>query len=380
MQQHHGRLERGLAGLQPFIYVAHYGLVDFSALPSGLAAPEGMFTFCRSLVGQSARFDLRGGYILPIELCRNEQSKALLRQIPALTRHPGYGNLYDHRQAVQELLNKAFHGQVFMEIEEPMEGYLAMDSTGREYQQLHEEFSYVTAVARDTHGKVMCVQSAPFPWSCQDEHQRWYSALVEAGRGGWETIKLFFVYGPVEGLCSHYWQNHAQCGVSKSGEAPARWFTLRPELKIASVSFRLQMAGQGWIFLEVGIAEERFTVYLSQHYDPLPSLLMWGEALAAGNVPLQVEIDEEGVVKHLTVLTTDVPDRVLFRVAQCESAVIRLEGIVSLRALVHAFREEIKRFFQDDFVCEQWNYGETDPANRTLQSWILSHRWLAGGE
>ena len=74
------------------------------------------------------------------------------------------------------------------------------------------------------------------------------------------------------------------------------------------------MQKYGWAKLHLTLDAVTATIYLSDVFDPFNELVAWGREIDEGDLPIQIEIDEEGQEAVLTVLRTEDPERVLLRV------------------------------------------------------------------
>lgn len=91
-----------------------------------------------------------------------------------------------------------------------------------------------------------------------------------------------------------------------------------------------------------------------------PNCSSGGREIGEGDLPVEMEIDEEGQEAVLTVLRTDVPQRVLLRVTRKYENTTLLEGIVSRATLAAALKDELIRFFTTEFDPQHWDVGR-DP-------------------
>ena len=109
-------------------------------------------------------------------------------------------------------------------------------------------------------------------------------------------------------------------------------------------------------------------------------MVAWGREIDEGDLPIQMEIDEEGKTAVLTVLCTNDPGRVLLRVTRDDSDEFMLEGIVARTALAAALKAELIRFFTAEFDPQHWDVGRGRDAEEgyiQTRDRVLNHPWLA---
>ncbi len=113
---------------------------------------------------------------------------------------------------------------------------------------------------------------------------------------------------------------------------------IRPGLPNANLGVRLEMEEYGWAKLHLTLDAATVSICLSEVFDPFPEMVAWGREIDEGDLPIQMEIDEEGHIAVLTVLRTENPSRVLLRVTSSDENKILLEGVVD-RATLRVGRE-----------------------------------------
>jgi hypothetical protein len=133
----------------------------------------------------------------------------------------------------------------------------------------------------------------------------------------------------------------------------------------------------GWAMLHLKLDDASLTISLSEVYDPFDDLLAWSHEVAEGQLPIEMEIDEEGRESVLAVLGVNDARRALFRVTRKYENDILLEGIVARAELGAALRGELRRFFSSEFDPDDWNGG--DDSELPLRDRVLNHPWIALG-
>ncbi|WP_420886925.1 hypothetical protein [Candidatus Dactylopiibacterium carminicum] len=116
-------------------------------------------------------------------------------------------------------------------------------------------------------------------------------------------------------------------------------------------------------------------------FDPFPELVAWGREIGEGDLPIEMEIDEEGQEAVLTVLRTDDPQRVLLRVTRKYENTTLLEGIMARATLAAALKAELLRFFAVEFDPQHWDLRgdpeDIEDDHVFVKDTVLNHPWLA---
>ncbi len=379
-----GQLRGKLDDLLPSLYIAQYGASRRDLRERKAQAAPGLFAVGERTGGDRPGVAPRVGLLLPLRLCRDEKARASLLEIPALIDAAVTTTMSDKRRAVQARLDAAFGGDLAIADKETLDGFFALTPNAGLFQRLHDSFDYVTEVVDNAAGMVRMTATQRFQWRSYGELMEWHQSLRGSERfGAWSVFTPFFVCGNTGALHSYNLDRWARAGLNRPAEEPGKWFVLRPGLPDAQVGVRLQMQEYGWVDLHLTLNDAKATIELSEVYDPFPELLAWGREIAEGDLPVEMEIDEEGREAVLTVLRTDDPARVLLRVTHKHENKTLLEGIVSRAALAAALKAELIRFFRMEFDPLHWDlHGDSEPDDEYVpfKDIMLSHPWLAATE
>lgn len=263
-----------------------------------------------------------------------------------------------------------------------LDGFFALRPGPGLFRSLHESFDYVTEVLDNPAGLVRITGSSRFDWRSYGELMEWYHSLRGSDRfGAWTALTPFFVCGNTGVLHSYSTERWARAGLSRPAEEPAKWFVLRPGLQDAQLAIRLEMEEYGWAKLHLTLDDATATIHLSEVFDPFPELVAWGREIGEGDLPIEMEIDEEGQEAVLTVLRTDDPQRVLLRVTRKYENTTLLEGIMARATLAAALKAELLRFFAVEFDPQHWDLRgdpeDIEDDHVFVKDTVLNHPWLA---
>lgn len=368
--------------LLPFLYIAQYGAWGRDLRARETASHPGLFAVGERTGGDRPGVAPRVGLILPLSLCRNERTRAALLAIPALIAGQGNMALPERRRLLQARLNEAFGGNVTVAEKEHLDEFFALDPKPGLFRQLHEDFDYVTELLDNPAGCVQITRSARFPWRSLGELMEWYHGIGDGRLNAWPQLVPFYVFGNTGALTGYYTDRWARAGLAVPGEDPSKWFVIRPGLLNAEIGIRLEMDQYGWAKLHLSLDASTITIWLSEVFDPFDELVAWGQKIDLGDLPIEMEIDEEGSEMVMTVLCTEDPERVLLRVRRKYSDAIALEGVVSRPALASAMRSELRRFFSSEFDPEHWDHrgGEDEEdeedSHVSTKDRVTKHPWI----
>lgn len=376
-----GQLLGRLDDMLPFIYIAQYGASNRDLRERMTEEAAGLFAVGKQTGGDRPGIAPRAGLILPIAMCRDDKARTALLEIPALIDVTKNSSVSDRRRAVQAKLDVAFGGGVMIEEREGLDGFFALRPSPGLFKRLHESFDYITSVMDNPAGAVHVTETRSFDWRSYGELMEWYHELRGSDRfGGWSALTPFYVCGDTGALHSYSTDRWARRGLVKPAEEPSKWFVIRPGLPNANLGVRLEMEEYGWAKLHLSLDGSTVSICLSDVFDPFPELVAWGREIDEGDLPIEMEIDEEGRIAVLTVLRTENPSRVLLRITRNYENEILLEGVVDRAALASALKSELRRFFTTEFDPQHWDMGRgEDPEEGYVETrdQVLGHAWLS---
>lgn len=375
-----GHLQGSLAELLPCIYVAQYAVPAGGMHKKWSSESAGLFAVGARTGGDRPGVAPHFGLLLPLKLCRDESLRTALMEITALLNGITSSTMSERRRAVQDKLDLVFGGGVKIADRDSLDGFFELTPNAELIQRLRESFEYVTEIIDDPAGNVRIVKHERFRWINYGELMEWYNGLCGSDRAGqWSVLKPFIVCGNTASFRSYRTECQAQFFLNRPAEEPNKWFVLRPDLIDAKFVIRLEMDKFGWVKLHLTLDDVTATIYLSQVFDPFPELIAWSREIDEGDLPIEMEIDEEGPDAVLTVLRTDDPQRILLRVVRKYENTILLEGILSRQNMASALKVELRRFFTEEFDPQHWDFDGNpgyDEGYIPLKERVLNHPWL----
>lgn len=376
-----GQLLGRLDELLPCLYIAQHGAAGRDMRARTTDTRRGLFAVGERTGGDRPGVAPRLGLLLPLSLCRDEEARSVLLEIPPLINNTMGTTMSNKRRAVQARLDKAFGGDLRISDKESLDGFFSLAPGAGLFQRLHDSFDFVTEVVDNAAGVVRVADTEHFRWCSYGELMEWYHGLHGSDRSErWSSLTPFFVCGNTGALHSYSTERWARAGLSRPAEELAKWFVLRPDLPDVQLGVRLEMEEYGWAKLHLSLDDATVTICLSDVFDPFPELLAWGREIGEGDLPVEMEIDEEGQEAVLTVLSTNDPQRVLLRVTRKYENTFLLEGIVSRATLAAVLKTELIRFFTTEFDPQHWDIGrdpEPDDGYIQVKDVMLSDPWLA---
>lgn len=395
IQRNSGQLLGRLDELLPFLYIAQYGATLRDLRTRWSSAAPGLFAVGEATGGHRPGVAPRVGLILPLRMCSDEATARALLDVSVLIDNPSGTKLAERRRDVETRLDRTFGGNLCLPEREGLDGFCALQPSPGFFRQLCDTFDYVTDVEDNPAGTVRVTGSSRFGWRSYGELMEWYHVKrLQNPFGHWSPLVPFLVAGNTASISSHSTQRWGRIGLHRPSDEPSRWFAIRPDVRDAQFGVRLEMDKFGWAYLYLSLNDASLTIALSDVYDPFDTLVAWSREVAEGDIPVEMEIDEEGQVAVLTVLKLDDAQRVLLRVTRKHEDEILLEGIVARSLIGAALRAELRRFFATEFDPEHWDgrddheqpdednndEGYSPPISVNARDRVLNDPWIAGGD
>jgi hypothetical protein len=334
-----GRLRGDIAPLLPFIRIGGLPSAGHDLWSEGKA---GLFQ-----MPDEWQFSL----ILPVQACLQADRRHQLLSIRDRLATP---SAKGHRAAIEGLLDRAFAGSLFLPPNSSVARTLGLTFKENTFETLTNGFQYLTLV-EDAEGLPVSPKAyAPFAWGSPWELLRWawWHRSSDCGSIQWPVIQ-FVWEDPQTEVRPHYSQERR--GLVSPKLHLTEYFQLREPAQVLPLAVRFEMTGTGWADLHLQHGTSTVNISLSDVYDPFPTLASWLGAIDRGELPIQMEIDEEGTEKRLTVHTTSNPDTVLFLVDTGDSPEVFLQGLLDLGQLRKAFKEALRTFFEGEYMPSLWS-------------------------
>jgi hypothetical protein len=365
-----GQLLGRLDALLPCLYIEQDGMLEYDLRERETDAATGLFAIDART---NEDYPPRVGLILPLRLCRDEKVRAALEGIPALIDNP-QTTMSERRRAVQARLDEAFGDDLLIDDTESLDGSFALPPDPGLFHRLCEAFDYVTGVIDNPVDRVRVTGTARFHWRSHDELIEKFHGLFKSDWfGARVAFTPFFVSGNTEPFFSYRW---AHAGLRRPIEEPSEWCVIHPDVPDTRLGIQLEMGTYGWARLHFTLGAVTVTIRLSEVFDPFGTLVAWGREIDEGDLPVEMEIDEEGTVAVLTALRTDDPARVLLRIRGYNKVLL---GIMPRAALASSLKAELRRFFTTEFDTWHWDWFGGHKSFSTTER-VLNHPWLASAK
>ena len=382
-----GCIRGDFASLLPCLFFGQVGLRqrDVREYPHGHSPLAGHFILGKKVGNGMSPLH---GVFMPLASCRDGACRAALTEAADLLRESSWRKEDDGsqqfdsqreetRRAIRQILQDHDCREFGVEPGRSLH-QLLWPRPATAFFKRFASFEYITAI-RDRPGHLVeLLETKPFAWKSYGEFMEWIHDPLHAN--DWWTPCVCELLADHIGVWSCVRTYSTE--VKRSRFDISQYLCIRPDIAPSPLRVRCIMEQHGWAELRLTLGEKVLSIRLSNAFDPFPSLLSWLKLLARGEVPARVEIDEEGEVKALSVLYAGHPRQVLFVVQDAlEDDVAVLGGIVDHAELVEAFRQELHRFFRDEYDAEHWEWewhlGERETP--CLREDMLSDHWLVTG-
>lgn len=314
----------------------------------------GLFCFGEAY-GESGRLSCHEGILLPLAFCRDPvlggKLHALAEMLSAGQAQGGRAKRISHPD-----LRDWLDGQGL--------GFLRPGERGHHdrwalfgldqavFAGLLRHFDHVTAVLDGPGERTQVLDRAPVPWNSHIELIGWSMGSAEVE---YPLIPFqLFLASEVKGLRSLF-EDVRRRSLVRPNAWWAPFTRPDPEATSAKAAIRLRDEAEayGWIELELRLGEQTACVTLPEDNGTIPDLLDWLQGVAQGDLPLVVEIDEEGTEAHFHAHAFG-DDRLLLAVIDRLVGLPRAAAVVDRAIFLETFRAELARFLREGLRPDNW--------------------------
>ena len=370
-----GQIQGRLEGLMPSFLLAQAG-GTFGRWPRNEETP-GLFVFREAdLIDDSASF--HKGILLPIAFCRDPLLRDKLSRFSELVREgieKGMAHAARHRRFMQAWLDREELGYLRIVDKEPVRRWIRLELSREVFPRLLSQLDYVTSLLDGPDLPCGTLERTAFPWSSYGGFLEWC-----IGYNAETALYPFHLFLATEVEKAENF-SLGSSDRSRFRRPPDYWsrFTIpSPDAETSLVTVRFtQDQVYGWAELEMVFGDRKALVTLSNAYDPFPPLLEWLRMVMEDDLPIAIDIDEEGSVARVSAHAFD-ETRILVAVVDHYDEIARAEAVVEREDFLSAFRTEYLRFFRQEFSVDDWigDWPEEDVA-RYLDA-LLNHPFLSG--
>ena len=361
-----GRFAGDLGAIGPFILLGRFG-DDLLRQPR----PERAGQFTISVRGLfSSEAQSFSGLIFPLALCTNATAQREAARILSAMPAPGPNA---PTEADCERIRQAFahvdtrlrpHGTLHtpgvleLKVDTYFSNYLACG------------FRYIRQ-AYDQPGQPVSIRETwPYIWWRLEEFMLWANGDAQA----WVVPRAFLVRDGVGELGRWSWFREPYTRLFRPRLRLARWLAPRADAPRSTLTVTVNSGEHGWGELHIADERQSAVVVLSNVSEPVADLLAWARLVDAGDLPLTVEVDEEGSAGVLTAQPVGTDDLVLFTVEDDSTGVVRFEALVARTHLARSVRDAFLRSLTDPAQKQGWDEWvdlyNSDPRTLVDDSWF----------
>lgn len=214
----------------------------------------------------------------------------------------------------------------------------------------------------------------PFIWDNYYKFTEWFNEALGDMRWDIELPTPMLIFANTSGLAD-FSDSEARSRLVTPGLAFSTFFNVRPDVLKQPIKVKINMETYGWANMVITSGVSERIIDLSNVFPPFEQILEWVKLVDNRTLPVQVEIDEEGINTCLSAYPTDSVENLFFVVHEkYDETNVSIQCIVNRDELVAAFRNELRRFFQEDFDGEHWDSEDNEESPLLLR--MKSDKWL----
>ena len=359
-----GDIRGDLSGLGPTLFISIRGMKGRSS------EQEGIFLLGSSL-GPGMMFHT--GMLLPLSQCRNKHIRDILLSIEEINNSSSY---CDFIEAADARLAQIEDYIVSPLVEDRSFGALALEPTDDCLRMLFDHFGYIEGILDDPDGEATPESYSRFRWTTYGSLMEWFHSDLRNDFGAWELVRIHLLFEAPEGVAAlDMFRGHGE--MKRPEIALDKFFQLKPGLEPSQAHFTSSVHNFGFGDFTIRIGHTERTLFLSDAYPPYEYLIRWLQEMECGNLPVRIEMEEEGPTTYLEAHPTGDDNLVLFVHGDKYAETVFIQNIVDRLQFVNNFREELAGFIKEAFDENKWDeplYSH----EKNLAETLLADPWLHG--
>jgi hypothetical protein len=316
------------------------------------------------------------GSIMPIKRMDDDGLKQiLLNAIAFLKTLPCESDLAKARTMLQKHLDDNGLSMLRVEDWNDLKGWVAFSLTETFFETILPELKYVSALEIQNERASIYEMKKAF-WKHPGDVMFWMYGWPKKDREFQEIPLLYLVFEPIDQvhIASRQWSSRDLINLPVD---LSEFFTVNEDAKLSSISVYFSETRSGWSNMELTLDDHQFIIKCSNVYDPFFELLVFARSIENNDLPMQINIDEEGTDKRFTAYQTDHKDKIYFILSNpnAENDQQLFHGIFEKKVIVHAFKRGLKDFFETRYIPSEWEW-DVDDECKNFQERVLNDPWI----
>lgn len=242
-------------------------------------------------------------------------------------------------------------------------GQMTLELDAALFAALGQGTRYITRLTDEPARPPSEIETAPFVWRSLGAFMEW---LHTGEKHGWVLPTVYLCRNGVRGISTMSVLDRPHSRLARPEFRLQELLQPRPDRVPGPVSITVNADRHGWAFMTIVAGGTTARVTLSNVFFPLHDLMEWAARLAAGDLPLEVEVDEEGTVAVLTAHPIAEPDVVLFTIHDRYGTELRLQALVRRMALAEALRDMMITSLYDEGQAQGWEEFLREPGEEAV--------------
>lgn len=352
-----GRITSDVETLGPLLLLVTHGITDARTALDRRLEREGVFQV--GIRTEGGRSSLLQGMLFPLRLASPTGAGSALRAVAEqLNPFPSPGSSTETERARLRAAPAASGLGLQLGDANLTGGHITLALDGALLSALGQGTRYITSLTDEPGYPPADIETAPFVWRSLGAFMEW----LHAGElYGWVLPTACLCRNGVTGIGTVSVLDRPHSRLARPEVRLRELLQPRPDREPSPISITVTADRHGWASMTISAGGATADVTLSNVFFPLHDLLEWAARLAAGDLPMEVEVDEEGTVAVLTAHPIAEPDVVLLTIHERYGTEMRLQALVHRMALAEALRDAMVRSLHDKGQAQGWEEFVREP-------------------
>jgi hypothetical protein len=357
-----GRITSDLEPLGPLLLLVNHGITDARAALDRRVGREGVFQVGLRTGGPGTA--MLQGMVFPLALASpTGAGGALMALAEQLNPFPSPGSSTEAERSRLRAALAATGLGLQLGDAALMGGQMTLALDAALLAALGQGARYITRLTDEPGRPPSEIETAPFVWRSLGAFMEW---LHTGEMHSWVLPTAYLCRDGVRGIGTMSVLDRSYSRLARPEIRLRELLQPRPDSVPGPIAITVNADRHGWAFMTIVAADTAARIRLSNVYFPLHDLMEWAARLAAGDLPLEVEIDEEGTVAVLTAHPIAEPDVVLFTIHDRYGTELRLQALVRRMALAEALRDAMVTSLEDPAQAEGWHEFLQEPGEEAV--------------
>lgn len=326
-------------------------------------------------------FVQNGGYyktgcMMPVSSIENDSLRQKLLDAISYLKTLSLKNYARSRKKFQSYLDNHGLGMIQIDSASNLPGWISLTMSPAFFEGILPHLKYVTALEVDDNGIAHINEVNPVVWKNPADIAMWLFGWDFIGNHTCASFELFLILDDIIYSDAHPYHRR-NYELNYLGSNLSEFFMLQNSIHLSTLQVWISETEHGWADMQLTIDGNIYPIICSNAFDPLEALLGIARCADLGDLPVSLNIDEEGTDKRIEIYQTDKDDKVYFVLLNPNKSKdpLIVQAIFDKSHFVETFKTAFRDFFENRYDASQWEWWDNDEPP-TMKDRVLNDPWM----